>query len=378
MGEVSGLKCDQFIQQFPQYANHRMRCEPYEICKLALESTLAEGCKRYGIEVKDGFLAFLNSEAECASQWRCLLGRSLTMAYAVAMPSRYMASKSEQIAKATIQSFKDDRDRFQKMSCLDPETQAQFQCYLGVKYGGMVLGAAGAARAAGSQLVARMASLEKNMIAAETRASLPSVKRATANAEQAGVRPNAPRAMGALPKPTPEVLELEAYLKKQKANQKFISDDRFEIVNGKGVLTIDFLNLEDARLLSLMSKAVKSGGIGRIDAGAVAGPKVLHLLTRLKTVAPANSPLTIVGKMNPSAISKTQFRELVETRAGKNNSNMIGDRWSDQDVVNYENAVRDLHIQDACFGLYGKPMHQCGSLNFSFDARNPGGIRWSK
>jgi hypothetical protein len=162
-------RCEPFFSRFPQYRDHAMSCVPGEVCKLGLEATMAEGCKRYGIEVKDGFLSMISAGAECLTQWQCLARTSFSTVMAGLLPGQFLARKGQEMATSTIQSFKDDRAKLERATCLDPETQAQLYCYLGVKYGGMALGVGGAARAAGAGLLARMATLEKDLVVSEVR-----------------------------------------------------------------------------------------------------------------------------------------------------------------------------------------------------------------
>jgi hypothetical protein len=364
--EVQRLRCADFFQKFPNYKNNAMSCAPTEICKLGLDATLFQGCKRYGIEVKDGFLAFLNSEAECSTQWKCLLGRSLTMAYAAVLPGQFIASRSGEMSKAMIDGFKSDRDRLEKMACLDAETQAQFQCYLGVKYGGMILGTAGAARAAGAGLMARMAAVERNLVAAETRVAAQASRTAASDAARSA-ETKAPRAPVVAAVPA-EVKELQTYIR-----DLYPKELSLDIVNGKGVLRIGYLSSDDPRLAALMTRAVRSGGINKIEAGKITGPKVLTILTRLRGLQPADAPLRITGSINMADVQAMKVSET--TRAQK--SHVRGFNWSEREITNYDNAVRDLRLAEACRRVYSTSIERCGNMRFSMDARNPQSAQWT-
>jgi|GEM_PF-4856509 len=351
--QLRSNKCDRLFSQFPKYRDHAMKCEPAEICRLSLEATMAEGCKRYGIEVKDDFMSFLSSEASCLTQWQCLARSSFSNFMAVLNPGQFFASKGQQMAAATIQSFHDDRAKLERASCLDPETQAQLYCYLGVKYGGMVLGGAGAVRAAGAGLMARMGALEADL---------------TADAAVVAETSRAPKIAPSAPAFNAETRELAEYIR----TKGHLADDfHLANVNGKGVLTINYLSIDDTRLLALMTKAVRSGGIAEIDAGTIAGPKVLHVLTRLKTVANANSELRIEGTLNPLTLDE---RAMSQIRGEE--SRYVGHRWSAQDIANYDQAYQTLRIADACKRLFGS--RPCGKMRFSLDARRPESATWTK
>ena len=342
-------KCAAFLERFPQYKPHAMSCEPQTICKLGLEATMAEGCHRFGIEVKDSFLNLISAGAECATQWQCLARTSFSGAMAVLMPGPFAARKAQEIASSTLQSFRDDRAKLEKAACLDPETQAQLYCYLGVNYGSMVLGAGGAARAAGAGLMARMATLEKDLIAADVSSTV-----------RAAAAPTV-RVMNA------ETQALRDYIR--------MSDDVYlEFENGQTVLTLNYFHFEDARLLALMNRAVRSGGISKIDAGGVVGPKVLNVLTRMRDLVPPGTSMRIEGTLTPKTVDKEAFRQIASSRAGQARD-LPGFRWSDQDVANYQQARRILGIDEACDRLF---VGACGSMRFSLDARHPEATAWTR
>lgn len=346
-------KCAPFMARFPQYQSHAMSCEPQEVCKLGLEATMAEGCRRYGIEVKDGFLSMISAGAECLTQWQCLARTSFSKAMAVLMPAQFAARKGQEMGAAAVQSFRDDRAKLEKATCLDPETQAQLYCYLGVKYGGMALGVSGAARAAGAGLMARMASLEKDLVVSEVRGaaqvSVPIVRAATS-----------------------ETKALQNYIQ---SHAQHDLDFDLEIVDGKGVFSINHLGLDDRRLLALLDRAVRSGGISKINAGRIDGPKVLNLLTRLEDVVPKNAAMRVEGVMAPAALDKEALGQIARSRAGRIPADAPAYRWSDADVSNYQQARRTLRIDEACDRLFAG---DCGRMRFSMDARNPTGITWTR
>ena len=151
---TQSLGCAQFFSEFPEYAANRMQCEPYEVCKLGNDATTAEGCRRFGVQLKDGFIDAL-SPSPSTLAWSALFFLS---------PSTYFATRGNTVAKEAVESFKNDTKQIENMACLDPETQAQLQCYLLAKYGSVVTGAAGAARFAAGSFMARMATLERSLL----------------------------------------------------------------------------------------------------------------------------------------------------------------------------------------------------------------------
>jgi hypothetical protein len=192
--------CGSFFTKFPQYKDHEMSCSPYDICRTALNRTMAQGCLRYGVKMKDGFLAALGNAGACIKSAKCLEGEvSQTFEY-LSNPLPPTANWGANMYHGVIRQIHDDGHKLDKIACLDPDTQAEFSCYLVVQYGGAVMAAAGLAEAGTSVYLARMARLNADLstLAAEDlhqtggSALRPSVGSGSAGSEFAAVK-NVPK-----------------------------------------------------------------------------------------------------------------------------------------------------------------------------------------
>jgi hypothetical protein len=161
--------CKKFIEKFPEYKSKQMNCEPYEVCKQAMASTHAEGCKRYGIEMKDSFLGAIHKEDVCLGNPQCGFHQFISALKVLANPSQALLQYEIKTSSQIVRSFIADKKKLENMACLDAETQAQFECYLEVQYeGGFIMNALGAEGAA--QMMLRMAALDKALLQVEAAA----------------------------------------------------------------------------------------------------------------------------------------------------------------------------------------------------------------
>lgn len=190
--QLDGLNCSSFFKNFPEYSQNAMRCEPYEVCKLALESTTTEGCRRFGIEIKQSVLSALQTASKCTTNLSCMTSTALSGLRNVIFP----AAAAGRIATAAVQTLRDDASKFKQMGCLDPETQAQFQCYLLASYGGAVSGAGGIIRA--GTAMARMASLGTKLSRGTSRAVSGARQRIRPRPTPFAVRPTGRPSLAAL------------------------------------------------------------------------------------------------------------------------------------------------------------------------------------
>jgi hypothetical protein len=171
LAERQAAKCDAFVAKFPEYKSKQMSCEPYEVCKLALNSTLGEGCARYGVEVTTSFLQLLQSTGACFSSVSCSGEHFISALLTLVNPGQAALKFGMNVAAQTVSGLANDRDKYRSVACLDPETQMQFGCYLAFKYGSAAFGVAGATRAGASAMIARMARVEVDLASAELRAA---------------------------------------------------------------------------------------------------------------------------------------------------------------------------------------------------------------
>ncbi len=167
--QVAALKCQDLISQFPEYKSHLMSCEPYEVCKTALQSNAGEGCLQYGIEMTNKAVDTLRKIAICGQRVSCVEKHFLSFLKsgvdASVDPMGTAFRLGQKSAAQLIEDFNKDKVRFQKIACLDAETQAQFMCSLYVKYGFAVAGTSVGAASAAKLVVAKMAGLEATLAA---------------------------------------------------------------------------------------------------------------------------------------------------------------------------------------------------------------------
>ena len=150
--------CQDFVRKYPdKYGSHLLSCQPADICNTALVSNIATGCKRFGLEAKNDFLAKMYSLSQCSQNLLCLTKvefQSLMFLFAPQI-------KAQELTEGIIKDFQKDYEKAERISCLDAETQAQFMCYLGFKYGSMVLGPeVGGEQALGKLLLSQMEKLD--------------------------------------------------------------------------------------------------------------------------------------------------------------------------------------------------------------------------
>lgn len=143
--------------------------------------------------------------------------------------------------------------------------------------------------------------------------------------------------------------------------------------DGGALLVIKYLRREDAQLLSLMTRAVRSGAITEIEAGNIVGEKVLSLLTRLGDIAPTTRPLRIRGAMDIDGMYIDRQSAVVSQGNSLGKSHL----WSQQELENFDRAIDRLGIRGACQRLYRVDLSECRGLTFTMDARDPASIRWS-
>lgn len=148
----NSLNCENVVHDnYPEFAEEIATCSNHDVCQQALVSTFGRGCGRFGIELKDQFVATVQGVNACVQNWRCAGAQILNGVMTILNPGRAIA----RAAQSTIQSVRDDFNRAQVMGCFNSVTQAQFMCHLMVKYG-MAVATGGRA----AMMLGRMGSLE--------------------------------------------------------------------------------------------------------------------------------------------------------------------------------------------------------------------------
>lgn len=151
---------------------------------------------------------------------------------------------------------------------------------------------------------------------------------------------------------------------------------KVEIKDGKGYVKIDRLVRNQTSFKRHLYRAIKAGGIAEVDAGLVAGPKVLTLLSRLKMVESASGePILFHGHMRPSGLLETLNRQLGEMESGKVTEGAWF--WTPTDVTDFHEAIKSFELEKVCKAVYGVALKYCGYLNFEFRSGS-GDVKWEK
>lgn len=149
-----------------------------------------------------------------------------------------------------------------------------------------------------------------------------------------------------------------------------------KVIDGKGYVKIDRLVRDQSTFKRLLFRAIKLGAIAEVDAGMVAGPKVLTLLNHIKRVEPATGEsIRFHGYMNPSGLLGTLKRQLDEMEYGTGPGGAWN--WTATDIVDFHKAVKEFELEKVCHGIFGVALKYCGFMNFEFNS-GPDDIRWEK
>ncbi len=170
LAQKRDAQCDTFFKRFPKYKSKEMTCSPYDVCRTALQRTMAKGCERFGVQVGEGFLNALQRAGVCAITRTCIEGQLLEAFKAAQDPAAAVAHAGVASASNLVQLIRRDRKTLDAIACLDPETQAQFSCYLVVQYGGAAMGVKSLIQAGAGAMLADMSSLEADVTLSRTAA----------------------------------------------------------------------------------------------------------------------------------------------------------------------------------------------------------------
>lgn len=95
-------------------------------------------------------------------------------------------------------------------------------------------------------------------------------------------------------------------------------------------------------------------------------------------MAPADKPVTIVGRINGWDISSVQAEEVKLSLVPSKDLEATGRLWTKKDIEAYQQALKDLKIEKACKEIWGTRIEDCGSLTFNVNSANPQDIQWFK
>lgn len=167
--------------------------------------------------------------------------------------------------------------------------------------------------------------------------------------------------------------DLKTYL----ASPQNISYHHLSTISGKTTLHIGSLQKSQSTFMRLTMRALKTGAIKEIDAGSVEGPKVLNALNRLKEIKPDNGePVIFRGNLNPRVLEVVKKNQLKMTQ---DQVSKPGDatHWSPEDVKDYERAIGELKIREACKSVWKSySLGKCLDMSFQFQSDRPQNIRW--
>ncbi len=167
LAQKQAANCAEFFNQHPNYKKQEMNCSPSDVCRMALRRTMAEGCERYGVQVKQEFLAAVSAAGTCAVTASCLEGGLGSILRFIADPVGKSLDAGAKLGKGVVSQIQADREKLNRLACLDPETQAQFSCYLVVHYGGAIMGLKAAGEAGVTAFVSRMNALDADLAGAK-------------------------------------------------------------------------------------------------------------------------------------------------------------------------------------------------------------------
>lgn len=136
-----------------------------------------------------------------------------------------------------------------------------------------------------------------------------------------------------------------------------------EIKDGMGYIKIGRIVRGELTFFKLVIRAIREGTIAEIQTGMVVGPKVLPMLSKLRSIAPpAGQKVVISGTLSPTGIIKSAEKELEAQEMGKPYA--IGPhRWTRSEIIDFENAVRDLGLRDLDARFAHEPNYR-GYLEF--------------
>ncbi len=196
LAQKQQAQCDAFFAKNPRFKQNEMSCSSYDVCRSVSKSTDAVGCERYGIRVKNEIVGALHRAGACLSSGSCVGQELVSGLNAVAAPVTTVGNFGKSVAQTWMSQWRKDRQKMDAMACLDPETQAEFSCYLIFHYGGAVLGTEALAEGAASIALKRMASLDAAL--SETAATAATKTAWTDKLVEAGFKPKkTPNIVGA-------------------------------------------------------------------------------------------------------------------------------------------------------------------------------------
>lgn len=148
-----------------------------------------------------------------------------------------------------------------------------------------------------------------------------------------------------------------------------------ELRNGRGIIKIGLLKRKQSQFMRFALRAVKAGYISKIDAGNIHGPKILTLLNRIRKLKTDNgAAFEIVGEMNVMTIF---YLQAGQARYFEDKSLDDPNYWSKSDINDFNQALRDLKVEENCLKIFGEGIDGCGELAFRIRSEFPDKITWS-
>ena len=130
------------------------------------------------------------------------------------------------------------------------------------------------------------------------------------------------------------------------------------------------LGLEGRSYLRALYRQVTRGEVDRIEVGAVIGIKALNLLTHVPLRAPVGRTVMVFGHTTVALM-------MMKRAQGEKYSGEW--RLTDEDLLEFDRALRILRIEQACRALHGTvDLARCGHMYFSYPVGRIDEIRWSR
>lgn len=137
--QLTNLDCDGFFKEYPEFAQDRMQCSVGEVCEQGKVTAFFEGCRDYGIEIKDSFLAELKENLRCLRDQTCFANKQRQQ---ILVPTflffHSLVNWKGQLSQ-TKKAILKDYENYRHLNCLNKKFRNQFLCHLQVKYGAAVL-----------------------------------------------------------------------------------------------------------------------------------------------------------------------------------------------------------------------------------------------
>lgn len=157
------------------------------------------------------------------------------------------------------------------------------------------------------------------------------------------------------------------------------SKNRIEIKDGRVVLKIESMDSsEDLTFMKLTIAALKKGQIDELEAD-VQGPKVLPLLSRMRSRLPEGKLIVFRGRVSMADLFERMGTDLAVQETGLVANPHRSRQWTLQDQIDFFEAIKDLGIKESCLKVHGtSKIPNCGLMDFVIRSDGDGQPTWSR